>query len=69
MAGRICLELPDLKGTLAIGCTQLYIGNQGEGEMQEGSGLIITNPTVSPAIVFGYLLSTKSPFGGDGWIV
>ncbi len=28
---------------------------------------IITNPTISPAVVFGYLL--KSPFGGDGWIV
>jgi hypothetical protein len=27
----------------------------------------ITNPTISPAIIFGYLL--KSPFGGDGWIV
>ena len=27
----------------------------------------ITNPTISPAVIFGYLL--KSPFGGDGWIV
>lgn len=27
----------------------------------------ITNPTINPGIIFGYLL--KSPFGGDGWIV
>ena len=27
----------------------------------------ITNLTLSPAVVFGYLL--KSPFGGEGWIV
>lgn len=26
----------------------------------------ITNPTLSPFVIFGYLL--KSPFGGDGWI-
>ena len=29
--------------------------------------VLITNPTISPAVIFGYLL--KSPFGGDGWIV
>jgi len=28
---------------------------------------LITDATVSPIIIFGYLL--KSPFGGDGWIV
>nr|YP_009589669.1 photosystem II CP43 chlorophyll apoprotein [Selaginella remotifolia]QBL76252.1 photosystem II CP43 chlorophyll apoprotein [Selaginella remotifolia] len=27
----------------------------------------ITNPTVSPGVIFGYLL--ESPFGGEGWIV
>jgi len=27
----------------------------------------ITNPTLNPLVIFGYLL--KSPFGGDGWIV
>ncbi|KAK2965091.1 hypothetical protein RJ640_012565 [Escallonia rubra] len=27
----------------------------------------ITNLTLSPSIIFGYLL--KSPFGGEGWIV
>ena len=28
---------------------------------------VVTNPTLSPTTIFGYLL--KSPFGGDGWLV
>lgn len=28
---------------------------------------LLTNPTLSPFVIFGYIL--KSPFGGDGWIV
>ncbi len=32
-----------------------------------GDVRIITSPTLSPAIIFSYILI--SPFGGDGWIV
>ncbi|KAF4349368.1 hypothetical protein G4B88_007858 [Cannabis sativa] len=57
---------PKREGPFPLGA--LYFGGvydtwaPGGGDVRK-----ITNLTLSPSIVFGYLL--KSPFGGEGWIV
>ncbi|CAH1431649.1 unnamed protein product [Lactuca virosa] len=66
-------ELQDIIAILCIGAfllvfKALYFGGvydtwaPGGGDVRK-----ITNLTLSPSIIFGYLL--KSPFGGEGWIV
>ena len=40
----------------------MILGPQEGGDVRK-----ITNLTLSPSVIFGYLL--KSPFGGEGWIV
>ncbi|KAF1865279.1 hypothetical protein Lal_00004653 [Lupinus albus] len=67
--------LPHL-ATLVLGFGGIYHALLGPETLEEsfpffgyGGGDVrkITNLTLSPSIIFGYLL--KSPFGGEGWIV
>jgi photosystem II P680 reaction center D1 protein len=37
------------------------------GQEEETYNIVAAHLTLSPSVIFGYLL--KSPFGGEGWIV
>ncbi|KAH0853901.1 hypothetical protein HID58_092796 [Brassica napus] len=61
-------RLINLSGAFLLVFKALYFGGvydtwaPGGGDVRK-----ITNLTLSPSVIFGYLL--KSPFGGEGWIV
>jgi len=39
----------------------------GYTQINGGAVRVITNPTLDPTVIFGYL--AKSPFGGEGWLI
>ncbi|NDJ16022.1 photosystem II reaction center protein CP43 [Myxacorys almedinensis] len=55
-------------GALLLVAKALFFGGVYDTWAPGGGDVrVITNPTLNPAIIFGYLL--KAPFGGEGWIV
>ncbi len=55
-------------GALLLVIKAMFVGGVYDTWAPGGGDVrVITNPTLNPAVIFGYL--TKSPFGGDGWIV
>ena len=55
-------------GTFLLVFKTIYFGGiYDTWALEEGDVRKITNLTLSPSVIFGYLL--KSPFGGEGWIV
>ena len=55
-------------GALLLVIKAMFVGGVYDTWAPGGGDVrVITNPTLNPAVIFGYLL--KSPFGGDGWIV
>jgi photosystem II CP43 chlorophyll apoprotein len=55
-------------GALLLVIKAMFVGGLYDTWAPGGGDVrIITNPTLNPAIIFGYLL--KAPFGGEGWII
>ncbi len=55
-------------GALLLVIKAMFVGGVYDSWAPGGGDVrIITNPTLNPAVIFGYL--TTSPFGGDGWII
>ena len=55
-------------GALLLVIKAMFVGGVYDTWAPGGGDVrVITNPTLNPAIIFGYLL--KAPFGGEGWIV
>lgn len=55
-------------GALLLVAKAMFLGGVYDTWAPGGGDVrVITNPTLDPAIIFGYL--TKSPFGGEGWII
>ncbi|NEQ22791.1 MAG: photosystem II reaction center protein CP43 [Microcoleus sp. SIO2G3] len=55
-------------GALLLVIKAMFVGGVYDTWAPGGGDVrIITNPTLNPAVIFGYLL--KAPFGGEGWII
>jgi photosystem II CP43 chlorophyll apoprotein len=55
-------------GALLLVIKAMFVGGVYDTWAPGGGDVrIISNPTLNPATIFGYLL--KAPFGGEGWIV
>ncbi|MFB8791517.1 MAG: photosystem II reaction center protein CP43 [Potamolinea sp.] len=55
-------------GALLLVIKAMFVGGVYDTWAPGGGDVrIISNPTLNPAVIFGYL--TKAPFGGEGWIV
>jgi photosystem II CP43 chlorophyll apoprotein len=55
-------------GSFLLVIKAMYVGGVYDTWAPGGGDVrIITNPTLNPFVIFGYVL--RSPFGGDGWIM
>ncbi|MGB3695740.1 MAG: photosystem II reaction center protein CP43 [Spirulinaceae cyanobacterium] len=55
-------------GALLLVAKAMFFGGVYDSWAPGGGDVrIINNPTLNPAVIFGYL--TKAPFGGEGWII